>query len=86
MLKKNDKIFLAGHNGLVGSAVLRKLKEKKYKNISIKNKKYLNLLDQKQVFSFLRKEKFKALIICAARVGGINANNIYKANFIYENL
>tara|TARA_X000000950_G_scaffold287418_1_gene399602 strand:- start:1329 stop:2264 length:936 start_codon:yes stop_codon:yes gene_type:complete len=86
MLKKNDKIFLAGHNGLVGSAVLRKLKEKKYKNISIKNKKYLNLLDQKQVFSFLRKEKFKALIICAARVGGINANNVYKANFIYENL
>ena len=86
MLKKNDKIFLAGHNGLVGSAVLRKLKEKKYKNISIKNKKYLNLLDQKKVFSFLRKEKFKALIICAARVGGINANNVYKANFIYENI
>ncbi len=86
MLKKNDKIFLAGHNGLVGSAVLRKLKEKKYKKIYIKNKKDLNLLDQKKVFNYLKKQKFKALIICAARVGGINANNIYKADFIYENL
>jgi GDP-L-fucose synthase len=86
MLKKKDKIFLAGHKGLVGSAVLRKLKEKKYKNIYCIDKKKLNLLDQKKVFSFLKKEKFKAIIICAARVGGINANNIFKANFIYENL
>ena len=52
MLKKNEKIFLAGHNGLVGSAVLRKLKEQNYTNITIVNKNRLNLLDQKKVFNF----------------------------------
>ena len=86
MLKKSDKIFLAGHNGLVGSAVLRKLKKKNYNNIITANKNRLNLLDQKKVFNFLQKHKFKAIIICAARVGGIHANNKFKANFIFENL
>ena len=86
MLKKNDKIFLAGHKGLVGSAVLRKLKEQNYKNILTVDKKELNLIDQKQVFNFLKKKKPKAVIICAARVGGIKANNTFKADFIYENL
>ena len=86
MQKKNEKIFLAGHNGLVGSAVLRKLKEQNYTNITIVNKNRLNLLDQKKVFNFLKKNKFKSIIICAAKVGGINANNIFKGDFIYENL
>ena len=86
MPKKNEKIFLAGHNGLVGSAVLRKLKEQNYTNITTKNKNQLNLLDQKKVFSFLKKNKFKSIIICAARVGGIKANNTFKGDFIYENL
>jgi GDP-L-fucose synthase len=86
MPKKNEKIFLAGHNGLVGSAVLRKLKEQNYTNITTKNKSQLNLLDQKKVFSFLKKNKFKSIIICAARVGGIKANNTFKGDFIYENL
>jgi GDP-L-fucose synthase len=86
MPKKNEKIFLAGHNGLVGSAVLRKLKKEKYTNITTINKNQLNLLDQKKVFNFLKKNKFKSVIICAARVGGIKANSIFKGDFIYENL
>jgi len=85
-VKKNDKIFLAGHKGLVGSAVLRKLKQLNYSNIITVEKKKLDLLDQKKVFNFLKKKKIKSLIICAARVGGIKANNTYKAGFIYENL
>ena len=85
-MKKNDKIFLAGHNGLVGSAVLRKLKKLKYSKIITVEKKYLNLLNQKEVFSFLKKNKIKSIIIWAARVGGIKANNTYKADFIYQNL
>ena len=85
-MKKNDKIFLAGHKGLVGSAVLRKLKKLKYSKIITVEKKYLDLLNQKEVFNFLKKNKIKSIIICAARVGGIKANNTYKAEFIYQNL
>ena len=85
-MKKNDKIFLAGHRGLVGSAVLRKLKKLKYTKIITAEKKILDLLDQKNVLHFLKKNKIKSIIICAARVGGIKANNTYKADFIYENL
>ena len=71
---------------MVGSAVLRKLTKLKYSKIITAEKKNLNLLDQKKVFNFLKKNKIKSIIICAARVGGIKANNTYKANFIYENL
>jgi GDP-L-fucose synthase len=85
-VKKNDKIFLAGHRGLVGSAVLRKLKELNYSKIITVEKKNLDLLNQKKVFNFIKKNKIKSIIICAARVGGIKANNTYKADFIYENL
>jgi GDP-L-fucose synthase len=85
-VKKNDKIFLAGHKGLVGSAVLRKLKKLKYSKIITVEKKHLDLLNQKEVFNFLKKNKIKSIIICAARVGGIKANNTYKADFIYQNL
>ena len=85
-MSKKDRIFVAGHNGLVGSAVLRKLKELNYSNIIVAEKKKLNLLDQKKVFNFLKKNKIKSIIICAARVGGIKANNTYKGDFIYENL
>ncbi len=85
-MKKNDKIFLAGHRGLVGSAVLRKLKKLNYSKIITAEKKTLDLLDQKKVLNFLRKNKIRSVIICAARVGGIKANNTYKADFIYENL
>jgi GDP-L-fucose synthase len=85
-VKKKDRIFLAGHKGLVGSAVLRKLKKLNYKNIILANKKELNLLDQSKVFNFLKKNKIKSIIICAAKVGGIKANNDFKGDFIYENL
>jgi GDP-L-fucose synthase len=86
MINKNTKIFLAGHNGLVGSAILRRLIFSGYKNILTASRSELDLFNQKKVFSFLKKNKPKAIIIAAARVGGILANNNFKAEFIYENL
>ena len=86
MIKKKSKIFLAGHNGMVGSSILRKLKYYKYKQVFTINKKRLNLLDQKQVYSYLKKIKPKIVIIAAARAGGIYANSKNKARFIYENI
>ena len=82
-----NKIFIAGHNGMVGSSVLRLFK-KKFSNskIYIANKNKLNLLNQHQVYKFIKKNKFDSIIICAARAGGIYANNTRKADFIYENL
>ena len=80
------KIFLAGHNGLVGSAIHRKLIQKNYKNIITIDKKKLNLLDQSKVFKFLKKKKPDIVIIAAAKVGGIYYNNKNGADFIYENL
>ena len=79
-------IFLAGHKGLVGSAILRKLKKKKYKKIITIDRKNLDLLDQKSVLNFLKKKKPKIVIIAAAKVGGVHHNNIHGADFIYENL
>ena len=86
MISKNNKIFLAGHNGMVGSAILKKLKSLGYKNVICVSKKKLNLLDQRKVENFLKKKKPKVVIIAAARVGGILANNNNKASFLYENL
>lgn len=82
----NSKIYVAGHNGLVGSAIVRRLKFNNYKNILTVDRKYLDLSDQKKVYQFLKKNKPKAIIIAAARVGGIIANNKYRADFINENL
>ena len=86
MLSKNTKIFLAGHKGMVGSAILRTFKEKGYKNIIIRDKKKIDLLKQFETLRFLKKIKPDIVIIAAAKVGGIFANQKYKANFIYENL
>ena len=86
MLKKSSKIYLAGHKGLVGSAILRRLRSKNFLNIIIRNKSQLDLRDQQKVFDFLKKKKPDAVIIAAAKVGGIKANNLKKAEFIYENL
>ena len=80
------KIFLAGHKGLVGSAILRKLIEKKYKNLILVDKKKLNLLNQKEVFKFIKIKKPDLVIIAAAKVGGIYYNKSKGADFIYENL
>ena len=86
MINKNSKIFLAGHNGMVGSAILRKLKNMRFKKIFVKSKKELNLIDQKKVFNYVKKIKPDAVILAAAKVGGINANNEKRAEFIFENL
>jgi GDP-L-fucose synthase len=86
MISKNSKIFLAGHNGMIGSAIYRNLKKKNYKNIITIDRAKLDLRDQKKVFNFLKKIKPKTTIVAAAKVGGINANNIFKADFIYDNL
>lgn len=87
MIKKNDKIFLTGHNGLVGSAILRLLKKKKYKNILTIEKKKLDLRNQKEVLKFFLKHKdIKAVINAAAKVGGIYANSSFSGEFIYDNL
>ncbi len=86
MIKKTDKIFVAGHKGLVGSAIVRKLRLKGFKKILTVDKKKLNLINQNAVLSFLKKEKPKCIFLAAAKVGGIYSNNKYKAEFIYENL
>tara|TARA_B100001741_G_scaffold111120_1_gene91309 strand:+ start:1364 stop:2299 length:936 start_codon:yes stop_codon:yes gene_type:complete len=86
MINRNSKIFITGHKGLVGSAILRGLRLRGYKNLIYKNKSSLNLLDQKKVFSFLKKNKPDFIFIAAAKVGGILANNRFKAEFIFENL
>ena len=86
MIKKTDKIFLAGHNGLVGSAILKLLRKRKYQNIIVRERHKLDLFDQKKVNNFLKKTKPKIVIIAAAKVGGIKANNKYRADFITENL
>ena len=86
MVNKKSKIYLAGHMGHLGSAIYKNLIKRGYKNIIIKNKKQLDLLNQLQVFKFLKKNKPKIVIIAAARVGGIYANNKFRGKFIYENL
>ena len=86
MISKNSKIFVAGHRGLVGSAIIRRLKAKGYKNIITVTKKKLNLTNQLNTFNFLKKNKPKFIFICSAKVGGILANNTFKGEFIYDNL
>ncbi len=86
MSLKNKKIFVSGHRGMVGSSIVRKLKFYGYKNILTISKKRLDLRDQKKVFSFFKKEKIYAVINAAGTVGGIYANNKFKADFIYNNL
>ena len=86
MINKKSNIFLAGHNGMVGSAILRKLKDKKFLNIITINKKKLDLTNQRNVLNFFAKHKIDCVIIAAARVGGIIANNTYRSEFLYENL
>ena len=86
MINKNSKIYVSGHTGLVGSAIVRKLKKKGYHNIILKTRKELNLINQKKVYEFLKKSKPSFIFLAAAKVGGIYSNNKYKANYIYENL
>ncbi len=85
-MKKNSKIYLAGHNGLVGSAILRKLEKNGYKNIIKKDFKELDLRDNDEVRKFFQEEKPEYVFLAAAKVGGIVANNEFGADFIYDNL
>ncbi|MAY90744.1 MAG: GDP-fucose synthetase [Rickettsiales bacterium] len=85
-ITKNSKIFVAGHKGLVGSSIIRRLKYFGYKKIIFKSKKELDLRDQKKVNNFFDKYKPDAVINAAATVGGIYANNRYRAEFIFNNL
>ncbi len=86
MISKKSLIFVSGHNGLVGTAVVRRLKYHGYKNIICKSRKELDLKNQQKVFSFFKKNKIDAVINAAGKVGGIYANNKYKADFIYDNI
>jgi len=82
----NLKVYVAGHEGMVGSAIIRMLKKNKNIRLITKNKKELNLINQKKVQNFFCKEKPDQVYIAAAKVGGIYANSTYPAEFIYENL
>lgn len=86
MIDKNVKIYIAGHRGLVGSAILKSLKEKGYSNFLLRTHKELDLTNQEAVASFFSKEKPDYVILAAAKVGGIIANNTYRGQFIYENM
>ena len=86
MININSKVFIAGHNGMLGSSIFRELKKKGYKNIITINRKKLDLRNQNAVRVFFKKKKPDAVIIAAAKVGGIKANINYPANFINDNL
>jgi len=85
-MQKNAKIYVAGHRGLVGSAIVIALEEKGYTNIISRTHKELDLLDTIAVASFFEEEKPEYVLLAAAKVGGIMANTTYRADFIYENL
>mgnify|MGYP000925760126 FL=1 len=85
-MKKDSKIFVAGHRGLVGSAIVRMLKENGYTNIVTKTRQELDLLNQSDVFDFFVNEKPEYVFDAAARVGGIYANDTFSGDFIYENI
>jgi len=86
MINKNKRIFVAGHNGLVGSAIVRVLNKKGYKNIITEERKKLDLTDKNKVLQFLKKKKPHFIFVAAAKVGGIFSNANNKADFITENL
>jgi GDP-L-fucose synthase len=85
-MNKKDKIFVAGHRGLVGSAILKNLQEKGFSNCITKTHKELDLTNQKETAAFFAQEKPDYVFLAAAKVGGIIANNTYRADFIYHNL
>ncbi|WP_300697464.1 MULTISPECIES: GDP-L-fucose synthase family protein [Helicobacter] len=85
-MQKDSKIYVAGHRGLVGSAIYRELQNQGYTNLLIKTHKELDLTQSECVSAFFAKEQPEYVFLCAAKVGGILANNTYRAEFIYENL
>ena len=85
-MEKKSKIYVAGHKGLVGSSIVKHLSEKGYKNLVVRTHAELDLINQDEVKIFFEKEQPEYVILAAAKVGGIVANNTYRADFIYENL
>lgn len=85
-MQKDSKIYIAGHNGLVGSAILRELEKEGYKNIIVKTRQELDLTIKEKVKEFFEKEKIEYVFLAAAKVGGIVANDEYPADFIRENI
>jgi GDP-L-fucose synthase len=85
-MNKADKIYIAGHRGMVGSAIKSKLEKEGFQNIIVKTSKELDLTNQKAVHDFFESEKPQYVFLAAAKVGGIHANNTYKADFLYQNL
>src|SRR5689334_20254762 len=85
-MDKNAKIYVAGHRGMVGSALVRRLHAGGYTNVLTAGRAELDLLDQRAVHGFLAREKPDYVFIAAAKVGGIQANNVQRADFIYQNL
>ena len=86
MMNTEAKIFLAGHNGLVGSAIVKGLRRMGYNNLLLKNRSELDLLNPNSVTDFFQLEKPEYVFLAAAKVGGIVANNTYRADFLLENL
>ena len=86
IMEKNSKIYVAGHRGLAGSAIVRKLQKEGYDNLLLRTSKELDLRDQEAVKQFFEKEKPEYVFLAAAKVGGIHANNTYPAEFLYDNL
>lgn len=86
MMNKNSRIYIAGHRGMVGSAILRNLKSKGYSHFILRNHQELDLTRQSEVESFFENHKPEVVFLAAAKVGGIIANNTYRAEFIYQNL
>ena len=85
-MEKEAKIYIAGHNGMVGSAIVRKLKQEGFQNIIVRSSKEVDLRNQSQVNAFFTEEKPDYVFLAAAKVGGILANNTYRAEFLYDNL
>ena len=85
-MNKTDKIYVAGHRGMVGSAIVRKLEKEGFNNIVTRTSKELDLKEQQAVRDFFKSEKPDVVVLAAAKVGGIHANNVYRAQFLYENL
>ena len=85
-MEKNSKIYVAGHTGMVGSALVRKLVEEGYSKLVLRTSKELDLTNQSAVVSLFKNEKPEYVFLAAAKVGGIEANNTYRADFLYENL
>ncbi len=85
-MERNDKIYIAGHRGMAGSAILRRLKKDGFENFVFRTSDELDLRDQQAVADFFKKEKPVYVFLAAAKVGGILANNTYRADFLYDNL